>query len=633
MPVLVAPLRCPAGDGGRRAGPENAPTPNEEKRMHPPTARSILAATDLGPQSEAVVRSAAALASAAGAELHLMHSLDVREDPIREGETSAFSFRDRIEHARGRLEEQARALVPSDVKVGSLEVMVYSPRRAILDRAEQVSADLLVFGPHRGRGIGAHFLGTTADRVVRSARVPCLVTNSAVAAPIRSIGVPIDFSRSSQDALDFATGLAAGLARGAEPPVVHAMHVGWPVERIDNPGWEEDVVRPEMERHVQEAVASLGSDPAPRIESEIRWANDPTEATLAWAEERRLDLLVMGTHGRSGMKRALLGSVATSVSRQAPCAVLLVPPPAGGPEGRLPRLDRVVVGVDFTESSAAAVRWTAAHLAPGAELVLAHAVDLPRPPGFLRGRWGSQEELAQSARGGAEQRMEEFSLVLPQGRVRREVRSGPAADELVGLAEEVGADLIVIGEHGHRRGLWDVLGTTAERVLNRSTLPVLVARGLPPGPPRHILVAIDESSRASEVLAWTTALRERTGARVTVLHVLNLLGYAYAVPEVAGVSAATVPEEQEYRREATEELRARLRDEGFPLEGTEVRVAIGDPRHEILSAVARHDADLVVMGSRGTGAVRRYLLGSVASAVLRGARCPVLVIGHGAGGE
>src|SRR5690606_15872693 len=89
-------------------------------------------------------------------------------------------------------------------EVASREVEIYVAHKAILDRAAAVEADLIVIGPHRRRAVGDAFLGSTADRVIRSAGAPCLVVRGPLSLPLRRVVVPIDLSEPAQRALDAA---------------------------------------------------------------------------------------------------------------------------------------------------------------------------------------------------------------------------------------------------------------------------------------------------------------------------------------------------------------------------------------------------------------------------------------------
>lgn len=293
--------------------------------MHPMRIRSILAATDLGPASDEVVRSAAALAERTGAELHLLNALDMRKLPALEAPT----YPDRVRQAEQALVDQARRVAPS-VRPASTLVVDYAPEKAIEERAAAVSADLLVLGPHGGGDVGAHFLGTTAEAVLRASAVPCLVARAGLRLPLRRIGVPTDHSEPSLRALDLALALARPLGgpAGGEPEL-RLFHVGWTVDAVDDPSLERRTLLPELEREAAAAVARAGDGAAPTVRTEVVWAGDLAEAIGRHAGQEEMDLLVMGTHGRGGLKRLFLGSVALGAARRAPCPVLLVPPPPG----------------------------------------------------------------------------------------------------------------------------------------------------------------------------------------------------------------------------------------------------------------------------------------------------------------
>src|SRR5690606_357791 len=104
-------------------------------------------------------------------------------------------------------DEAIRLSVPQGFAVESQVVLgAASPSDAIRRHAEELSCDLIVIGPHRGGLSDRPFLGTTADRLVSTAGVPCLVVRGGPDFPIRRIGVLVDFSPAAQAALDTATG-------------------------------------------------------------------------------------------------------------------------------------------------------------------------------------------------------------------------------------------------------------------------------------------------------------------------------------------------------------------------------------------------------------------------------------------
>jgi nucleotide-binding universal stress UspA family protein len=287
--------------------------------------RSIVAASDLGGASDDILRAAAILAGRSGAELHLIHSLEMRRGSSQHSGTDEGS-KAKVRRAAEQLRDQVRRVMPEGVVPATQRVVAHVAHKAILECAEEVSADLIVVGPHAGGAMRAHFLGTTAEHVIRGAEVPCLVVRKPLSPTVHRIGVPIDCSDPAQGALQVAFRWGEVLGAYGEPPELWVMNVGWKVEQIDNPAIEQERLRPELQRQIDAATKQVAGAGALRTHVEIVWAANPTEATIAWAKDRKLDLLVLGTRGRGGLKRAMIGSVASGMARQAPCAVLLVPP-------------------------------------------------------------------------------------------------------------------------------------------------------------------------------------------------------------------------------------------------------------------------------------------------------------------
>jgi nucleotide-binding universal stress UspA family protein len=294
-----------------------------------------------------------------------------------------------------------------------------------------------------------------------------------------------------------------------------------------------------------------------------------------------------------------------------------------------PIAKRVVVGIDFGETSTAAARWTARHITPGAELVLVHVIDIPDSPSFLRGTHPSREQIIALARTGAEQRLRELVHAFASGLIWTEVRIGRPDAELDRVAREYRAELIVLGRHGAQPGIRDRLGTTAERLLGRSSVPVLVVPTTPRTPPRRILAAVDESEVTPLVLAWTRTLARRLDATATVLYVVPVhLVAGTSTAAATGLvppSEAPQPNEDDLKDAAMRWLNEQIAPAG-PNARLQPAVALGIPASTILAEAAARECDMIVLGSRGQSTVRRLILGSVSSAVLRDANRPVLVV-------
>jgi universal stress protein A len=149
---------------------------------------------------------------------------------------------------------------------------------------------------------------------------------------ITRILVPVDFSPSAGAALDYAAFLAG--KHGAELTVLHVWeaqgHVGpdarsmLPIGAGGQPGWEH--VRVEVRREVELFLGKAGIRPrgaAVRVE-----AGEPSDTILQVAKDVGADLVVMGTHGRTGLSRLLIGSVAEAVLRRSTCPVLTIRVPS-----------------------------------------------------------------------------------------------------------------------------------------------------------------------------------------------------------------------------------------------------------------------------------------------------------------
>ncbi|HEU0078637.1 MAG TPA: universal stress protein, partial [Longimicrobiaceae bacterium] len=210
-------------------------------------------------------------------------------------------------------------------------VQVDAPHRAVARRARQIGAGLVVLGPHRLRMVADRLLGTTADRVIRGADCPVLVVRGEPRLPLRRIMVPIDPRDPATGALDVALDMAKALgahARDGELAGVElrVVHLAGPVAGVEGWGPERAVVGPETSRAVEEALARAGGCAEVEVREEVVWGGPPAREIVRLAEEDGTELLVLGTHGRGALGRALAGSVGSEVARTAPCPVLLVPP-------------------------------------------------------------------------------------------------------------------------------------------------------------------------------------------------------------------------------------------------------------------------------------------------------------------
>ncbi|MEX2182032.1 MAG: universal stress protein [Gemmatimonadaceae bacterium] len=283
-------------------------------------------------------------------------------------------------------------------------------------------------------------------------------------------------------------------------------------------------------------------------------------------------------------------------------------------------LPPVVVAMDFSAASIAAVHWVATHFAPSSPIVAVHAVDIPEPPGFLAPLLAPTGPARELAADGARTRLASLARELPA--VSGEVRVGRAAPIIVAVAEERRASAIVIGPHGERTGLGRLIGSTAERVTRNAGVPVVVARGNLERSPVRLLVAVDDSAAGEAALGWAAGVARESGRELLVLHIID--------PALAGaVSVAAAPRERAsaldgLRLAAEVWLKERLEHTGIPVERREGALRFGDPRAEILAATISLRADLLVVGRGRTGIAGA--IGSVADALVRAAEVTTVVV-------
>jgi nucleotide-binding universal stress UspA family protein len=196
------------------------------------------------------------------------------------------------------------------------------PAEVLPQYAAEAGADLLVLGTARLAGAAGAVLGTTAPRVLRASTVPVLVLHGPDPwlAP-RRVLVPTDLSEHSAGVLPVAARLAAALAAPAAPEF-------WPVF-VEVPDLEAEGAEVAASRRSyaeSELAGFLSGIPALDGVPALVRAGYPSAEICAAAHEWGADLIVLGTHGRRGIPRLFLGSVAERVLRHAPCNALVVPP-------------------------------------------------------------------------------------------------------------------------------------------------------------------------------------------------------------------------------------------------------------------------------------------------------------------
>jgi nucleotide-binding universal stress UspA family protein len=295
---------------------------------------------------------------------------------------------------------------------------------------------------------------------------------------------------------------------------------------------------------------------------------------------------------------------------------------------------RMLCPIDFSEPSTHALEQ-ATRLAGwyGARLAVLHVrptvtphPDLPAGGPMAPWLVAELDELRQRVTASCHEATAAGVAVEPMAAV------GDPVHEIVQCAATWPADLIVMGTHGVSGFQHLVLGSVTEKVLRTAPCPVLTV------PPRahtaatqftRVVCAVDFSDCSLAAVRLAASLAAASGATLTLLHVLEWPWHDTAATAVEGVSPAQAQAITEYRRYleggAKERLEA-VAASAVPAGTVATAVRFGTPYVELLDAARQGQADLIVLGVRGRGALDLGFFGSTANHVVRSALCPVLTV-------
>jgi nucleotide-binding universal stress UspA family protein len=300
------------------------------------TIHTVLIGTSLSDASDEVVRNGMLLARAAGARVHLVHAFDLTM--LYSGATfgGGAYLPEMIDAERSgwlqRLQEQAARVGIQPEELAGATPLEGAPHRVLVEAAESLGADLVVVGAAESWGQLSKLLGSTADRVIRAATCPVVATRGQLMVPPRRVVVAVDLSPLSGEAM--ACGLQVLAAIGAGPSAdpraaIEALFVA--ETGLLDATWQA-ADRRELEQVAEESLHAFlerhRPNPGWHLGTRVRGGKVAEAEILARCQEALPDLIVLGTHGRGGFDRFLIGSVAESVMRHAQRSVLVIPPQA-----------------------------------------------------------------------------------------------------------------------------------------------------------------------------------------------------------------------------------------------------------------------------------------------------------------
>ncbi len=288
---------------------------------------TILVGTSLDEQSDPVVRAGVRLAKHTGARLYVVHAhaLPVAYFAAPSGFTSVSpDLLEAESQARQRmLDSQLERLgIDPDGLAGTI-ARAGAPHRLLLETAAEVGADLIVIGARETAGRVLH--GSTTDRVLRKAACPVWVVAGESELPPKRVLAPVDLSPLSAESLLKAMAMLGELGGSAEE--LGTLFVLEDEERESSTQFTPEQIDRLAHEELDRFVDRLPTQNGHTIRRTVR-IGDIRKQIHNEIEVSAADLLVLGTHGRSGFERFLLGSVAVDMAGQANCHVLVVPPAA-----------------------------------------------------------------------------------------------------------------------------------------------------------------------------------------------------------------------------------------------------------------------------------------------------------------
>ena len=454
---------------------------------------SILCGTDFTPKAAEASNAAAALACRLNEPLILLHVVESMtqfpEQSVAPGLVQQ-RLREELHREAERLKEQFKVEVEEQLLGGI-------PDEVMVDLARRPGVRMIVLS-NLGKRAGARWLlGSTSERTAQTASVPVLVVRGSTAFCEWATGkchlkimLGIEFSDTSDAAIRWA-----GELRRIAPCDIVGVHVVWPPQEQHRLGIGGSMslasLHPEVERvatrDLEAKIARLRSIGEGIVRIRLGIGFGRTDFHLVQlAQEEQADLLVLGSHQRSGFGKVWNGSVAQGCLHHAPMSVALVPQAANIKPEAVPisKVNRVLVATDFSDVSNQAIPHAYSILQPGGTVFLIHVVNPFSIPNSVI------EFMPQRSDEGSEQKAlyakaveERLRSLIPEDFEKLGIKSEvhlieglDAAQAICAAAKRLGAGMICIGSHGRSGIAKAILGSVAQSVICRSPIPVITVR-------------------------------------------------------------------------------------------------------------------------------------------------------------
>ncbi|MGI9535047.1 MAG: universal stress protein [Thermodesulfobacteriota bacterium] len=278
--------------------------------------KNLLIATDLSSRSDRALHRAINLALEKNYNLHVIHVVD----------------EDLPDAVASTIKKEAEETIPEQIKSFknrmkikvTIKVIIGKHYEAILSESEKINAKAIILGTPKKATLKDFFIGSTAERVVRNSNVPVIVVKKASMKKYKRAVVAIDFSVYSRRCLDFALDIFAN----EEIYLVHCYHI--PYKLLIEPSHMTYKDKRDQKKGFLNMVNQEMTHFLKPIQKDTRNINiiikEGPAIDCLNNEIRRLkaDLLILGTHGRTGMSRALIGSVANNMLTTSKCDIAII---------------------------------------------------------------------------------------------------------------------------------------------------------------------------------------------------------------------------------------------------------------------------------------------------------------------